>query len=120
MKKNNLRHKKSIHRVIIYTLLVLSILNFSSFSTTHSKYYDQTDDVLAYNSKLYTLTKNDLKVSLFNPKPTYTYASFEFTRNTAGLGDTSDTYKITIPNGCVYSGLPARSEEHTSELQSQR
>ncbi len=107
MKKNNLRHKKSIHRVIIYTLLVLSILNFSSFSTTHSKYYDQTDDVLAYNSKLYTLTKNDLKVSLFNPKPTYTYASFEFTRNTAGLGNTSDTYKITIPNGCVYSGLPA-------------
>ena len=39
MKTNRFKFTKKVNRVIIYTLLVFSIINFASFSTTHSKYF---------------------------------------------------------------------------------
>jgi len=101
-----MKWNKRTSKVFIYTILLLSIIGFSTYPTSHSKYLDIKPNLLSFNSKFYELYHaNKVSISLKEDTSSLKTAQFSisFPRNKVGDFKTKDVYEMILkdPSGAV-------------------
>lgn len=110
-----LKKKRTIVEVLLFFVGVLVILITSVYPTSHSRFIDENNNALSYETKLYTLYKGTFGDFRFNEASTYKSLrlSFDLKRNTIAKANEKDVYTIEVPYGCYISGLKNTSSTST-------
>ncbi len=97
-----LRKLKNNRKILLGTIVVLSVINLSCFSLSQAKYISEKEYALNYKGDFYDLNTQKFPggITLINKAYEEITVRFSFDRNKVSRKGEVDTYTINIPDGC--------------------
>lgn len=99
------KNQEKTTKTLLIIGILLNIIVFSSFPESHSKYWDENNSALAYNTRLYNISAKELNLALTSANYKMMNLSFSLTKSEFAKETEKDTYTVTIPNGCTSNNL---------------